>query len=658
MNGLDTSPANAVEAGGAPAAARRRGVAVVLALGLWLASAAHAAQPWRIVILGGLDPAQPAAIVVEREFRRTIEAAAPHGVEFYTDAIDNARFEGTDVMPEYLALLAKKYRQREVDLVVARSDFGLMFAERYHQQLWPGKPVLVHGIEEQRLRERGLPASFASLPLRTDVDGTLAIAEALQPQARRLVVVAGIGEFEMYWAQRTAQSARQRTSRQWVPEIWSGVPVGELRDRLAALDPNTAVVYTLMYRDRDGRSYFPLEVVEPIAAVSAAPIYGWYPNYLDRGLTAGSLMSHADHGRRAAELALGILRGETAVAGATLPPTASRCVANVARMEALRLDVGALPAGCELADQPPSLWREHRGLIAAGLIVFALQALTIAALLMHRHRRQLAENDASRRRLELARATRVAALGELTASIAHEVGQPLSAIVTNSQAAELMLQRGAHDALELREIFSDVRRDALRANEVVRRVRALLEKRPVELVAVDLNGTLNEALSLLAPEARSRGITIERAFGAGGTPLVGDRIQLQQVVLNLVLNAMDAMRDTAAERRVLSVSTRFVGSGVELAVADRGRGLPAVEQSRLFESFYTTKPNGVGLGLSIVRTIVGAHGGRVWAAARNGGGSTFTVWLPQAGAATSGRAAPAAIATQEPVAPVAISGER
>ena len=619
----------------------RCALALLLALSVLFAFEARAASPWRVVILPGTDPAQPAVMLQDQAFRSALEGVAPNGVEYFTDALDGLRFGGDELMPEFLALLAKKYRRQHIDLIVGLSGFALEFIRKHHEQLWPGTPVLILSVEEDGLRERGIPADFSYLPFRLDIDGTLAIAEALQPTARRLVVVAGVTQIDRTWANRAVEVARARTTRRWTPETWFGLPLPELRTRLAALDLNTAVLYTTMYRDREDRSYFPLEVVQPMAEVSGAPIYGLFSTYLPQGLTAGSLVDFERSGVHAAELAGAILLGQTDVAGASREPSAPRCMAHVGRLLALGLDAGALPDGCELAYRQTSIWQDHRREAIAGLVVFVLQALTITGLLVQRRRRRLAEDEAAQRRSELTRAARVASVGELSASIAHEVGQPIGAILSNADAVEIMLRGAAPDMAELAEIVTDVRRDALRASEVVRRLRALLEKQAIEFVPLDLQATFDEALALLEPEARRRGVAIERGPALQGARCVGDRIQLQQVLLNLAINAMDAMQDTAPARRQLSLALLAAEGGFELRVADRGHGISAEAAPRLFESFFTTKTRGIGLGLSIVRTVVEAHAGQVSAASREGGGSVFTVWLPAAGGvSTSDAAAP------------------
>jgi signal transduction histidine kinase len=285
------------------------------------------------------------------------------------------------------------------------------------------------------------------------------------------------------------------------------------------------------------------------------------------------------------------------------------------------------PVPPQLFHLPQLLSGEHWEPLLVAAIVVLLQALTIAALLWQRRRRRVAEDEARLRLGELARAARFASAGELSASIAHEVGQPLGAILSNADAAGLML-RSEPDIAELHSILADIRRDALRANDVLQRLRGLLQKHTPRLGALDLNSVVQEALALLDLEARRRHIVIESHPLAENAHVLADSVQLQQVLLNLAINAMDAMKDTPAARRILSISMRAMEHGYELSVADRGHGILTGSPARLFDSLYTTKPHGMGLGLSIVRTIIETHRGRISATPRDGGGAVFTVWLP------------------------------
>jgi signal transduction histidine kinase len=228
---------------------------------------------------------------------------------------------------------------------------------------------------------------------------------------------------------------------------------------------------------------------------------------------------------------------------------------------------------------------------------------------------------------------RFAAMGELTASIAHEINQPLGAILSNADAADIMLRNAdtSKGALReaLHEILADIRRDDLRAHEVIRRLRALLENHEVTHEPLGLHPALYEALGLLEPEARRRGIMLEAMLEAADDRIVGDTVQLQQVLLNLAINAMDASEGAPVASRRVSISTADRNGELQLTVADTGSGIPAGCHELVFESFYTTKPRGMGLGLGIVRAIVESHGGRVTLEPRDGGGTLARVCLPR-----------------------------
>jgi C4-dicarboxylate-specific signal transduction histidine kinase len=231
--------------------------------------------------------------------------------------------------------------------------------------------------------------------------------------------------------------------------------------------------------------------------------------------------------------------------------------------------------------------------------------------------------------MELAHANRVATMGQLTASIAHEVNQPLAAAVTNAQAALRWLDGRPPDLREARQALARIVRDGNRAGEVIGRIRALIKKAPPRKDALAINEVIREVIELTHGEAVKNGISAQTQL-AEGLPLIeGDRVELQQVILNLIINAVEAMSGAGEGSQELLISTGKAGSdGVFVAVRDSGSGLAPASFEHLFEAFYTTKPSGLGMGLSICRSIIEAHGGRLWATANLPQGAVFHFTVP------------------------------
>jgi PAS domain S-box-containing protein len=233
-------------------------------------------------------------------------------------------------------------------------------------------------------------------------------------------------------------------------------------------------------------------------------------------------------------------------------------------------------------------------------------------------------------RQDLAHASRLAVVGEFTAMIAHELNQPLAAILNNVDSAKILLDVKVAPVEEIRRVLADIREDNIRASEVIRRIRALVSKHEMEMQVVDVNATVAEVVRLVKGDALRRGVQVHGKYDAAVSTVYGDVVHLQQVVLNLVLNGMDAMKDNAETERHLFVTTTGDEEGiVEVAVKDVGKGVPPENLSRVFDSFFTTKREGMGIGLSMVRSIVGLHGGRVWAENnKDSRGTTFRFTLP------------------------------
>jgi PAS domain S-box-containing protein len=231
--------------------------------------------------------------------------------------------------------------------------------------------------------------------------------------------------------------------------------------------------------------------------------------------------------------------------------------------------------------------------------------------------------------MELAHANRVAAVGQLTASIAHEVIQPIAATITNAETALRLLEHGSSHLTEVQEALTDIVNDGVRAAEVVKRIRALTKKAPPQKDRLEVNGLILEIIELTRGEAAKHGVSILTEL-ADLLPVVeADRVQLQQVLLNLIVNALEAMdADDEGPKELLISTGKVEPSGARVAVQDSGPGLETLMLERVFESFYTTKPTGFGLGLSICRSIIEAHGGRLWASKNQRRGATFQFTLP------------------------------
>ncbi len=217
-------------------------------------------------------------------------------------------------------------------------------------------------------------------------------------------------------------------------------------------------------------------------------------------------------------------------------------------------------------------------------------------------------------------------MGELTASLAHEIKQPIGAAVTNAEACSRFLDREQPELGEAREAALEMVKDARRAADIIDRVRTLYQKGPPHLDSVDMNELIREMVLVLSNEANRRSIEIQTELAEGLPTVIADRVQIQQAMMNLMLNGIEAIGDTSGQ---LSIKSKLKEDGqILISVIDTGVGLPAEAVDRIFDAFFTTKPQGTGLGLAITRSVIESHGGRIWASANSGRGTTFHFTFP------------------------------
>jgi signal transduction histidine kinase len=340
------------------------------------------------------------------------------------------------------------------------------------------------------------------------------------------------------------------------------------------------------------------------------------------------MSSVLEGGRIAAAVAMRILDGEKAGNIKTPPSGFATPKFDWRQLQRWKISESRLPRGSEILFQEPTRWELYSWQISLVAAIIFLQAALITALIREHGRRQLAEVQARQRMAELAHVNRFSTAGELTASIAHEINQPLGSILTNAETAQIILKSPRPDLAELNEIVGDIVRDDRRATEVIRRMRSLLKKAPFELKNIDLNDLARETVEFLSALAIARKVQLVVTATPDALPILGDRIQLQQVVLNLVLNGADAMKDMPGEGRIISIRTSCLDEFAQLSVSDRGPGIPEDKLKEVFEPFFTSKAEGMGMGLSIARTIIEAHHGLISVKNRDHGGATFSIRLP------------------------------
>jgi signal transduction histidine kinase len=568
---------------------------------------------------------------VAARFRTRLAELSPEPVEFIDASLEMARFDGEHRDGPLLAFLQAIHRDRPPDLLVPVGAPAAMFVTRHRESLFPASPVLLLSADKRRIDGSERITSVTSVGVDIDLAAILANITDLLPRTENVYFVGGTSPMEKFWE---SELRREWTGRgngiafHWLTDR----PVAEIRGFVRDLPPRSAIFVGIVNRDAAGVPHESSSALRAIRANSSAPVFGYSEQQMGEGIVGGRLSPLPQVGDVGAAIAVKILGGE--VAG-DIPPRHLGLTAPVYDWRELKrwnIPESSLPAGATVLFREPGLWETHRGtvLLATGFI--ALQTALIGRLLAARRRARETDAVAALQRQELAHLSRVSVLGELAGTLAHELNQPLAAILGNAQVGHRMMQQETPDLNEVSDILGDVADDAKRAGGIIHGMRAMFRKdSATEIQAFDLNEAVAQVLVLLHGEIVSRKAKIELHPGLDLPPVAAGRVEVQQVVLNLVINGMNAL-EGAAKGALLEIATSLEDRHLHLVVRDHGPGIPEELMPRLFEPFVTTKPGGLGLGLAISRGIAERFRGELKADNHPEGGAVFRLVLPVAAA--------------------------
>ena len=602
-------------------------LAVALLLATLCQSRAADPEPKRILMLHSFGlrfkPWTDHARIARSEITR--QSQTP--IDFQDHSLVDARQFNEKSEASFAEYLHNLYDDRPPHLIIAFGAPAASFVQRHRERLFPRIPMVFTSVEQRRIQRDKLTEYDTVVAIAHDLPALIENILHVLPLTNTIAIVNGVSPNEKYWLgeiRRELAPFAGRVEFKWYNEL----SFENILKDAANLPPHSAIFWHLMNMDAAGVVHEENAALNKLSSVSNAPIFTFADTFYGEAIVGGPMHSYERGAARTAAAALRILNGEKA-SDIKIPPSPfAPPKFDWRQIQRWGISESNLPSGSKIDFREPTMLERYWWQATLITTIIVIQAALIAGLLREHRRRQLAEVQSRQRMAELAHVNRFSTAGELTASIAHEINQPLGSIMTNAETAQAILKSQSPDIAELKDIVNDILQDDRRATEVIRRMRSLLKKAPFELKNFDLNEVVQETIRFFSALAVGRKFEMVNMITPDALPILGDRIQLQQVILNLVMNGFEAMKDTPTENRIISIRTSRVEEFAELSVLDRGPGIPEEKLEAVFEPFFTSKAEGMGMGLSIARTIIEAHHGLITAKNRDHGGALFRIKLP------------------------------
>ncbi len=711
-------------------------------------SAAEKPIPKRVLAIFVFKKGMPGPYRLEESLRAALASDSSYPIELDVEYADQSRFPEKAYLEKIIDLYRYKYGKQKVDLVLAIGDESMDLMLEYGETLFGDIPTVLITTDRKNLPRSRLKPNMVSLVYGFDFRKTGALIQELLPETKRLFVVSGASLTDQKFKSLAVEALGEFNGRFTIRYL-DNFSLEDLLLKVAKLPEHSAIFYLTLFRDANGQSFVPRDIVTEISEKANAPTFGIMDLYLGHGIVGGNLLSAGRQGKRCAEIVEKILKGEP-LANLEFPEKGNQMMFDWRQLKRWSIDEDTLPAGSIVRYREPSLWVDHKPEIVAIMAFLVMETFfiimlwiqvikrrqseeryalaargstdglwdshilsgdlffsdrfkeligyspnefpnrfnsfrdhlhpedrdaTLKAIERHHqervpynveyrlrtkqgeyrwfrsrgqaiwdkhgkafrmagsiqdiHEHKEMEKKSQSLRDELNHMSRVLSMGEIAASLAHEINQPLTAIRSYAQAAQRLLARDTPDLHEVDKILAGIVTGNRRAEAVIQRIRKLMKNEQSERSPMDVKQFIKEVVNLLRRNVEKHKISLRLDLDAELPQVFGDRVQLQQVVLNLILNGLEAINAGGDSLRKLVVrASKDAVDVVTISVQDSGTGIHKENKDRIFDAFFSTKSRGMGMGLSISRSIIEEHGGRMWVTSNPTRGATFSFTVP------------------------------
>src|ERR1051325_6663134 len=511
-------------------------VALLLAM-----TAIAAAQPKRILLMHSFGPTFGPWNAISGRLREELRQQSPYPVDLYEASLQGERFAEAPDQGPFLDYLRGLFEGRDLDLMVAMGAPAARFMLRYRTNLFPSKPLLIAGADERTFANGELSANDATVPV--PVAPSLQVDDILRllPETTDIAVAIGDSPLERFWlteVQRSFQRFGTRARFHWLNKL----SADDMVKHVLALPPRSAIYYATVRVDAIGEPQEEDRVLLRLLQAGRSPVFTYIDTDFGRGIVGGPMLSSREIAQRTATAVVRMLGGETPATIKTASIGASAPKYDWRELRRWKITEASLPPGSVVQFRQPTMWETYRWQILLLSAAILVQAAMIMVLLYEHRRRRVAEVTARTSMSELMQMNRIATAGELSASIAHEVNQPLTGISARASAAVRWLAKDPPDIEKVRNMLREIVNASDRAADVVGSVRAMFKKDSKERSAVDINKLTRTVLEIVRVELQKNGVELQTALSEDVPAVECDPVQLQQVILNLVMNAIEAMQ--------------------------------------------------------------------------------------------------------------------